>query len=602
VLGLIDVFPADDQLICGEPFVGGKDGIGALPVAGSTTPRAATLTLGRAAAGSGEVAVDLALDELAGVLGGEFAVRYDPRVLRAVGVDTHAADGELFATHTENGVIRVSMAAASGRSGAADLATLRFERRATLPSEITFDAADLNEGQIPVEVTGLEVPAGAVAVQQDTVGVAVPPRVFGARAQDAAIPFFLEDDVTGMEVYSAQIVLAYRPTVIQAVGVDLAGTIGEEGVAQFNVIETGPDRHEAHISIAWVEPLEGCEEFARLLVEVQDTRDQSALDLVSVTLNEGDPPVRTSNGLFIIGLLGDVNASGEVSALDASLILQEVVGLIELPSQQYPAFTLEIADVSGNGEIRAFDAALVLQYVLGLIEEFPALEMLSCGDSPAPVASNPHARSLGLAEVGRGPGWVEYALRADDLSGIHAAEVELKSGDGAIELLSVESSGQVAGTLIEYREHAGGVTIAVAHAAAADGGTDLALVRVADGTALGIAAAALDEGRVPVELDGAPVSATAPVRFQLGQNVPNPFNPATAIDFATPRTSRVRLAIHDASGRLVRLLVDGVVEAGAHSARWDGRDARGQSVGAGVYFYTLEAPDFTQTRKMILLK
>ncbi|MGD8394257.1 MAG: PKD domain-containing protein [Candidatus Eiseniibacteriota bacterium] len=601
VLGMIDVFPAADQLMCGEPFAGGRDGIGTLPVAGSRTPRAATLGLGQAPVESGEVAVDLALDELAGVLGGEFAVRYDPRVLRAVGVETHAADGELFASHAEHGVIHVSMAAAAGRSGAADLATLRFARRATLPTELTIEAADLNEGQIPVEVSGLEVPAGAVAVQQDSVGVAVPPRVFGGRTQDAAIPFFLEDDVTGMEVYSAQIVLAYRPSVIQAVGVDLAGTIGEDGVVEFNVVPTGPDRHEAHISIAWVEPLEGCEEFARLLVEVQDTRDQSALHLVSVTLNEGDPPVRTSDGLFIIGLLGDVNASGEVSALDASLVLQEVVGLIELPSQQYPAFTLEIADVSGNGEIRAFDAALILQYVIGMLDEFPALEMLSCGDSPAPVASNPRARSLGLVEVGRGPGWVEYALQADDLSGVHAAEVEL-GADGAFELLSVESAGQVAGTLVEYREHAGGVTIAVAHAAAADGGSDLALVRVADGTELGIAGASLDEGRVPVVLDGAPVTATAPIRFRLGQNVPNPFNPATVIHFATPRTSHVRLAIHDASGRLVRLLVDGVVEAGAHRARWDGRDARGMSAGAGVYFYSLEAPHYSETRKMILLK
>jgi len=72
--------------------------------------------------------------------------------------------------------------------------------------------------------------------------------------------------------------------------------------------------------------------------------------------------------------LGDVNGNGEVDPLDASLVLQAVVGSLILPDPRYPCFDIETADVSGNKEITAFDAAKILQYVVKLIEKFPAEE------------------------------------------------------------------------------------------------------------------------------------------------------------------------------------------------------------------------------------
>jgi len=86
--------------------------------------------------------------------------------------------------------------------------------------------------------------------------------------------------------------------------------------------------------------------------------------------------------------LGDVSGNGQITAYDASLVLQYVVGLIELSPEQQKA-----ADVTGNGTISALDAALILQYTVGLIKSFP-------GDSP-PVAPalNPKTETKLLAEA-----------------------------------------------------------------------------------------------------------------------------------------------------------------------------------------------------------
>jgi hypothetical protein len=89
---------------------------------------------------------------------------------------------------------------------------------------------------------------------------------------------------------------------------------------------------------------------------------------------------------------------------------------------------------------------------------------------------------------------------------------------------------------------------------------------------------------------------------RLEQNSPNPFNPQTAIRFTLDARESVTLAVYDVSGRLVRTLVSGTRNVGAHSVTWDGRDNAGATVGSGVYFYRLDAGKFSATRKMILLK
>ncbi|MCD4690648.1 hypothetical protein K8S17_04225, partial [bacterium] len=93
-----------------------------------------------------------------------------------------------------------------------------------------------------------------------------------------------------------------------------------------------------------------------------------------------------------------------------------------------------------------------------------------------------------------------------------------------------------------------------------------------------------------------------PIAFKLVQNSPNPFNPVTTVGYHMPSESRVTIRIFDVTGRVVTTLVDGVVEAGRHSAVWNGTNDHGESVGSGVYFCTMETPDYHGSHKMTLLK
>ena len=99
------------------------------------------------------------------------------------------------------------------------------------------------------------------------------------------------------------------------------------------------------------------------------------------------------------------------------------------------------------------------------------------------------------------------------------------------------------------------------------------------------------------------VGAGVPRSFLVHQNVPNPFNPQTTIQFDLPQMSRVRLCVYDLAGRQVKMLVEGdSMAAGQWSTVWNGRNDSDRQVGAGVYFYRLEAGGFSQTKRMTLVK
>lgn len=93
-----------------------------------------------------------------------------------------------------------------------------------------------------------------------------------------------------------------------------------------------------------------------------------------------------------------------------------------------------------------------------------------------------------------------------------------------------------------------------------------------------------------------------PERFALSPNYPNPFNPSTTIRFELPRAVPVNLTVYNLLGQRVRTLLDAEKAPGVYTAVWDGRDEFGKSVSTGVYFYRLQAGDFVQTRKMLLVK
>jgi hypothetical protein len=93
-----------------------------------------------------------------------------------------------------------------------------------------------------------------------------------------------------------------------------------------------------------------------------------------------------------------------------------------------------------------------------------------------------------------------------------------------------------------------------------------------------------------------------PTEFALHQNFPNPFNPLTSIRYDLPENEYVTVMIYDMLGRQVRQLVDSFQEAGFKSIVWDATNDYGSPAAAGVYLYKIQAGDFMQTRKMVLLK
>jgi hypothetical protein len=95
---------------------------------------------------------------------------------------------------------------------------------------------------------------------------------------------------------------------------------------------------------------------------------------------------------------------------------------------------------------------------------------------------------------------------------------------------------------------------------------------------------------------------TLPEKFVLLQNYPNPFNPITNIEFMIPEPAHVRIEIFNVLGEKIVTLVDQKLGAGYKIVEWDGKDDQGREVSTGIYFYKLKAGDFTQTKKMVLLK
>ncbi len=93
-----------------------------------------------------------------------------------------------------------------------------------------------------------------------------------------------------------------------------------------------------------------------------------------------------------------------------------------------------------------------------------------------------------------------------------------------------------------------------------------------------------------------------PETFILHQNFPNPFNPITTLSYDLPKDSEVRLAIFDVLGNEVSTLVSSNQKTGFKSVQWDATDSMGRPVSAGIYLYQIQAGEFVQTKKMVLLK
>ncbi|UCD64186.1 MAG: T9SS type A sorting domain-containing protein [Candidatus Zixiibacteriota bacterium] len=106
----------------------------------------------------------------------------------------------------------------------------------------------------------------------------------------------------------------------------------------------------------------------------------------------------------------------------------------------------------------------------------------------------------------------------------------------------------------------------------------------------------------PVGIEDEPPAAQLPQGYLLSQNYPNPFNPSTTIRFTLPRRSDVKIDIFNILGQRIVTILDEARPAGQHSVVWDGTDENNRPVSTGLYFYRIKAGDYTDSKKMLMLK
>ena len=93
-----------------------------------------------------------------------------------------------------------------------------------------------------------------------------------------------------------------------------------------------------------------------------------------------------------------------------------------------------------------------------------------------------------------------------------------------------------------------------------------------------------------------------PTNYSLAQNYPNPFNPETTIEYKVPKPGFITIKIYNIKGEEVKTLINAEQTAGSYSVNWNGINNKGQQLSSGIYYYRIEAENYSQTRKMILLK
>ena len=333
--------------------------------------------------------------------------------------------------------------------------------------------------------------------------------------------------------------------------------------------------------------------------------DGNGLDGDGDGISEGAPDDNFLWEFFIVPVLsaGDVSEDGTVTAYDAVLILQYVVGLIPLSQSQQ-----QIADVSDDGTISAYDAALILRYVVGLIDEFPADSMVS------PSAIRPHSYVVRIPELSARAGdRIHVPIAIDDATGLLAGGISLEYDQTVLRAIKALPDIALNGSYWKANtELDGEIRFAFATAEPTKGQGNFLMVefKVLPNTEGKISPLIIENVNLSNSLSITKINGSVtviPSTFALLQNYPNPFNPDTWIPFKTATDASVTINIYNAKGQLIRTIALGQKAAGVYlnkdrAAYWDGRDDLGEKVSSGVYFYILQAGEFTAIRKLAVVK
>jgi enediyne biosynthesis protein E4 len=307
---------------------------------------------------------------------------------------------------------------------------------------------------------------------------------------------------------------------------------------------------------------------------------------------------------------GDCDGDGQLIAFDAAKVLFHI--LLHPDPPVIDTLACNVDEFAPIEPITPFDASLILQKRVGLIDRFP-IQLPCSANHPQSETCNsvpklipqPDERVLALQE---GDGYL--SVWAEDRTGIVSGELLITGIKG--EAILGEELGEF---LVAAQHTEGGLHVVFAGPQSVSGAGELLRIYSGTGSAEGqLARAVFNDGRIVARVEGVDVAVRVPTAFALHPNVPNPFNPETAIRFDLPQESQVQLDLFDVLGQRVKRLVAERLPAGAHRVVWDGRDEASRLVGSGIYFYRLQAANgrseasgpaelrFTRMRRMMLLK
>jgi hypothetical protein len=304
------------------------------------------------------------------------------------------------------------------------------------------------------------------------------------------------------------------------------------------------------------------------------------------------------------GDIPDLTITGQ----DASMILRSLCNQVTLTHDQQIA-----ADVTCDGNVSAYDAALLLQYLVGIdvsamtcigqwMFEYVGPEVAYQGlpyVCLSNLTSDHTSEDFEAALVGDVTmNWVAPKQVVGEAPAVifrsRTATIGL-SGEitsATLDLVGVSArSVSIEGLQYEWNVVDGVTKIAMA---SAEPVVDAAItVTIDSGESLELYGA-VNEIPFAVRTEKVPV---IPAEFSLAQNYPNPFNPETTIEFGMPEDAQVKVTVFNVLGQVVTALVDSEMPAGYHVVTWNASD-----MASGVYFYRIQAGDYTATKRMVLMK
>lgn len=308
-------------------------------------------------------------------------------------------------------------------------------------------------------------------------------------------------------------------------------------------------------------------------------------------------------------IMGDVSLNGTVQAFDAAMVLQSNVSLITLNANQNI-----VADVTGNGTISAMDASYILQFVTGIINKFPAEEL-----NIHPLFPDVSNARFVLGNAQANPqSVVTLPLEIQAADGIFSADLTLTADPSLLQFQAVQSLLPGLQLSQQYDPLSGTLRLSVAGLQQLRGNVQLLQLVFNTGHIRGAHAVADVHFDVAmgnetnlvaqathgfVDIHALTTSLNPVGNEQLNSLhavYPNPVDGESWMRFNLDKQTDALLEITDLQGRQLVVLHSGLLYAGSHRFKWDGKDASGRRLASGIYLVRLSAASVQSVQRVMV--